>query len=388
MTRTGFVGRDALGAYNLGDDHPLSPTTRSLAVELIRAYGMFDRPDVVEIEPRTATLDEIEKVHAPAYVNAVRQYSADPGLAAAWEAANWGLAMGGDTPPFAGMYDAAAEICGASLTAALAVWNGDVDQVFCPGGGLHHAFANRAAGFCIFNDPAVAIRGLLDAGAERVAYIDVDVHHGDGTQWIFYDDPHVLTCSVHESGRFLFPGTGGLGERGVGAGEGYSVNVPLPALAGEGPYLRAVNEVIAPAVRRFQPDIVVTQNGVDPHHADPLAHLQITMGTFPLLWRSLHDLAFDVCGGKWVALGGGGYNVDVLPRAWTLLFAEMVGADLSDELDPAWLAEAARRTGAAFTSRLRDDPGSDVPAEHRQRADVEGDQVIEQAMQINGLITR
>ena len=384
MSRTGFVGRDALGAYDLGDDHPLSPTTRSLAVELIRAYGLLDRADVIDIDPIRATDAEIEKVHAPAYVTAVRQYSADPALAAAWEATNWGLGAGGDTPAFRGMHEAAAEICGASVTAALAVWNGTVDQVFCPGGGLHHAFANRAAGFCIYNDPAVAIRALLDAGAQRIAYVDVDVHHGDGTQWIFYDDPRVLTCSVHESGRFLFPGTGGLGERGTEAGEGAALNIPLPAFAGSAPYLRAVDEVIAPAVRAFRPDVLVTQNGVDPHHADPLAHLQVTMDAFPRLWRSLHDLAFDAAGGKWVALGGGGYNVDVLPRAWSMLFAEMVGAELADEISGEWLAMAAARTGRDFTTHLREDPGSEVPLEHRERADLEAEQVVDQAKGLVG----
>ena len=379
LTRTGFVGKDALGAYNLGDEHPLSPTTRALAVDLIRAYGLLDRDDVIEIAPDVASDEDIEKVHAPAYVAAVRGYSDEPMLAATWEANNWGLGAGGDTPAFAGMHQAAAELCGASMTAALAVWNGDVDQVFSPGGGLHHAFANRAAGFCIYNDPAVAIRAMLDAGAERVAYVDVDVHHGDGTQWIFYDDPRVLTCSVHESGKYLFPGTGGLSETGAGAGEGYSINIPLPALAGEVPYLRAVDEVIAPAVRAFRPDVVVTQNGVDPHHADPLAHLQITMDTFPKLWRSLHDLAFDAAGGKWVALGGGGYNVDVLPRAWALLFAEMVGAGLPDELPAVWLAAAEERLGRALTPGLRDDPGPELPAEHRERADVEGNRIVDEA---------
>lgn len=379
MTRTGFVGRDGLGAYDLGDDHPLSPTTRGLAVDLIRAYGMLDRPDVVEIEHVPATDAQIEAVHAPAYVAAVKRYSAEPDLAAAWEASNWGLAAGGDTPAFRGMHEAAAGICGASITAALAVWNGDVEQVFCPGGGLHHAFANRAAGFCTYNDPAVAIRALLDAGAERVAYVDVDVHHGDGTQWIFYDDPRVLTCSVHESGKFLFPGTGGLGERGSANGEGFSINIPLPALAGEAPYLRAVDEVIAPAVRAFRPDVVVTQNGVDPHHADPLAHLQVTMDAFPRLWRSLHDLAFDAAGGKWVALGGGGYNVDVLPRAWAMLFAEMVGQDLANDLPGDWLTRAKERLGRDLTPGLRDDPGPQLPPEHRAPADAEGERVVVEA---------
>jgi acetoin utilization protein AcuC len=244
--------------------------------------------------------------------------------------------------------------------------------------------ANRASGMCIYNDAAVAIRALLDRGAERIAYIDVDAHHGNGVQWIFYEDPRVLTCSVHESGRFLFPGTGGLGERGTGAGEGASLNIPLPALAGSAPYLPAVDEVIAPAVRSFKPVVMVTQNGVDPPHADPLAHLQVTMDAFPRLWRSLHDLAFDAAGGRWVALGGGGYNVDVLPRAWALLFAEMVGVDLADEIPAEWLAAAVSRTGRDLTPRLRQDPGPEVPVEHRDRADLEAEQVVDQAKGLVG----
>ena len=379
MTRTGFVASHTLQAYDLGPEHPLSPMRRALAADLIRAYGLLDRPDVVILEPRPATDEEIERVHAPAYVRAVKRYGAHPELAVEWEAAQWGLAAGGDTPAFAGMHEAAAALCGASIVAAQSVWEGRVDQVFSAGGGLHHAFANRAAGFCVYNDCAVAIRALLDAGAERVAYVDVDVHHGDGTQWIFYEEPRVLTCSVHESGQFLFPGTGGIAERGSGAGAGSAVNVPLPALSGDGPYLRAVEEVIAPAVRAFRPDVLVTQNGCDPHHADPLAHLQVTMGAFPRLYRALHDLAFDAAGGRWVALGGGGYTFDVLPRAWALLFAEMVGAELPDEIPAGWLAEAESRAGAALTPRLRGDTEPEVGEEERARADAAAERVVDQA---------
>lgn len=379
MTMTAFVDRAGLEAYDLGDDHPLSPANRELAAELIRAYGLLDRPDVELLRARPATDEEIQRVHAPAYVRAVRQYGADPDLAATWEAANWGLARGGDTPAFRGMHEAAAAVCGASITAAMAVWDGRADQVFSVAGGLHHAFANRAGGFCVYNDAAVAIAALLDAGAERVAYVDVDVHHGDGTQFIFYEDPRVLTCSVHESGRYLFPGTGGLAERGSGAGSGTSINVPLPAHSGTAPYLRAVEDVIAPAVRRFRPDVVVTQNGVDPHHADPLAHLQVTMDAFPRLYRTMHDLARDAAAGRWVALGGGGYNVDVLPRAWTMLFAEMVGATLDDEIPEEWLVMARTRLGRDLTSRLSADPEPEVPVEERMRADAEAHRIVDQA---------
>jgi acetoin utilization protein AcuC len=377
--RTAFVYGEEMLAYDLGEDHPLSPVRRELAVELIRAYGLLDRPDVRVVAPRPATREEIERVHAPAYVAAVRRLSADPSLSVTWEAAQWGLGAGGDTPAFAGMHEAAAAICGASVTAALEVWEGRADQVFSAGGGLHHAFANRAAGFCVYNDCAVAIRALLDAGAERVAYIDVDVHHGDGTQWIFYEEPRVLTCSVHESGRYLFPGTGWINERGSGAGVGSALNVPLPALSGSRPYLRAVEEVIAPAVRAFRPDVIVTQNGADPHHSDPLAHLQVTLDAFPRLYRALRDLAWDAAGGRWIALGGGGYTFDVVPRAWTMLFATMLDVELPEELPASWLALARERVGQELTPLLHADTTPEAPEDARARADAEADAVVDAA---------
>jgi len=383
MDTTAFVDRQGLAGYDLGSDHPLAPVNRELAIDLIRMYGMLDRPDVTVLAPGTCDEDLIARVHTPAYMAQVRRYSAQPALAHAFEAGMWGLAAGGDTPAFAGMHDAAVAVCGASVTAALEVWEGRATRVFSAAGGLHHAFANKANGFCIYNDAAVAIQALLDAGADRVAYVDVDVHHGDGTQFIFYDDPRVLTCSVHESGRYLFPGTGALDERGVGKGAGTSVNIPLPAYAGDGPYMRAIEDVIVPMVRDFAPDIIVTQDGVDPHHQDPLAHLQVRMATFPHLWRVLHDMADDVTDGRWIALGGGGYNVDVLPRAWALLFAEMTGAALPEDIPREWLALARDRTGRDdLTARLMDDPEPEVDEAERTRADLEGHEVVDEAIRL------
>ena len=381
MASIAFVDRQGLSGYDLGTDHPLAPVNRELAIDLIRAYGLLDRPDVTVLAPEPGDEELIGRVHTAAYMAAVRRYSAQPALAAAFEAGMWGLAHGGDTPAFAGMHEAAVAVCGSSVTAARAVWEGRADRVLSVAGGLHHAFANKAYGFCIYNDPAVAIQWLLENGAERVAYVDVDVHHGDGTQFIFYDDPRVLTCSVHESGRYLFPGTGAIAERGVGAGDGYSVNIPLPAFSGDGPYMRAIEDVIVPAVIDFAPDVIVTQDGVDPHHEDPLAHLQVRMATFPGLWRVLHRLADDAAGGRWIALGGGGYNVDVLPRAWALLFAEMTGVPLPDEVPPDWLALAAERsTHEALTDRLMGDPEPEVGEDERLRADAEGHEVVDEAI--------
>lgn len=366
-------------AYDLGEGHPMDPLRRHLALDLIRAYGLADAPNVTTIEAEPSSDEEISAVHAPDYVEAVKRLGGRPDGADDPNAVIWGLNRIGDTPAFQGMHEATAAVCGASVAAARAVAEGRVRRAFQVGGGLHHAMANRAHGFCIYNDPAVAIRQLLDAGVERVAYVDVDVHHGDGTQWIFYEDPRVLTASVHESGRYLFPGTGGIGERGVGDAVGTSFNIPLPPYAGDRPYLRAVEEVIVPAVMAFRPDVIVTQDGADPHHADPLAHLTVTMGTFPRLYAALHDLADQAAGGRWVALGGGGYNDDVVPRAWTMLFSEIAGIAVPDEVPAEWHEQACERSGRRLTARLLEDTEPEVPAAERARADVEGDRVVDEA---------
>jgi len=379
MARTAFVTVEDAPSYDLGADHPMQPLRRRLAVDLMRAYGLPEHEGVEVVVAAPAPDARIERVHAPAYVAAVRRYSEDPAMAAAWEASQWGLSTGGDTPAFAGMHEAAAAVCGASVAGAMAVWEGRADQAFFAGGGLHHALANRASGFCVYNDPAVAIQALLDAGAERVAYIDIDVHHGDGTQWIFFEDPRVLTCSVHESGRYLFPGTGSMAERGIGAAEGTSVNIPLPPYAGDRPYVRAIEEIIAPAVLDFDPQVIVTQDGADPHHADPLAHLQVTMAAFPRAYRSLHQLAREAADGRWVALGGGGYTYDVVPRAWTLLLAEMLDAELDDEIPESWSRSAEELVGRPLPRRMSEDPEPEVAPEERVRADVEGDRVVDEA---------
>jgi acetoin utilization protein AcuC len=375
---TAFLYGEHLQANNPSDDDE-RPLRRRLAIDLIRAYGLLERPELLIVEPRSATLEEILTVHSEAYVRAVRRYSAEPELAAAPEGAQWGLAPGGDTPARAGMHEAAAAVCGSAITAAMLIWEGRVTQAFCPGCGLHHALANRASGFCVYNDIAIAIRALLDAGAERIAFVDVDAHHGDGVQWLFYEDPRVLTCSVHESGRYLFPGTGGLAERGAGDGAGTAVNVPLPPFSGSGPYLRAIEEVIGPAVRAFRPDVLVTQHGADPHHADPLAHLQVSLGALGAAYRALRDIAFDAADGRWLVLSGGGYNIDLLARSWTMQLATMLDAPLDDALPEAWLAMARDRVGRDLTPRLLEDGEPEMEAERRARADAEAHQVVDQA---------
>jgi acetoin utilization protein AcuC len=349
------------------------------------AYGLRDGPGATRVDPPAARAEDVERVHARAYVRAVQRMSAAPVLAASPEGAQWGLGPGGDTPARAGMHEAALAVCGASLTAAALVWNGTALRAFCPApAGLHHARAAQASGFCVYNDCALAIRWLLDAGAERVAYVDIDAHHGDGVQWLFYEEPRVLTCSVHEDGRYLYPGTGGLAERGAGAGAGTSVNVPLPPFAGDGPYLRAIEEVIAPAVRGFRPDVLVTHQGADPHHADPYSHLQVSLDGLRRSYRLMNELAADAAGGRWIVLAGGGYNIDLLARAWTLQLAEMLGDEPDDAIPAGWLALAQERAGRPFTDRLRADAEPEAGADRRAAADAEGGAVVDQARALLG----
>ena len=381
---TAVVHGPRLQDYNPSDD-ATRPLRRELGIELIDAYGLRDAPGAIRVDPPSASQEDVERIHAPAYVRAVRRLSDAPVHAAAPEAAHWGLAPGGDTPARAGMHEAALAVCGASLTAASLVWEERALRAFCPApAGLHHARAAQASGFCVYNDCALAIRRLLDAGAERVAYVDIDAHHGDGVQWLFYEEPRVLTCSVHESGRFLYPGTGGLAERGAGEAVGTAVNVPLPPFAGDAPYLRAIDEVIAPAVRRFRPDVLITHQGADPHHEDPYSHLQVSLDGLRASYRMMNALAADAAGGRWIVLAGGGYNIDLLARAWTLQLAEMLAAEPEDAIPADWLALASERAGRPFTERLRADPAPDADPARRLAADAEASAVIDQARALLG----
>jgi acetoin utilization protein AcuC len=384
VTLTAVVHGPRLQDYNPSDDAG-RPLRRELGIELMDAYGLRDHPAAARVDPPPARDEDVERVHAAAYVRAVRRLSDAPVLAAAPEAAQWGLQPGGDTPARAGMHEAALAVCGAGLAAADLVWEGRAERAFCPApAGLHHARAAQASGFCIYNDCALAIRRLLDAGAERVAYVDIDAHHGDGVQWLFYEEPRVLTCSVHESGRFLYPGTGGLAERGAGEAVGTAVNVPLPPFAGDAPYLRAIEEVIAPAVRRFGPDVLVTHQGADPHHADPYSHLQVSLDGLRRAYRLMAELAAEAAAGRWIVLAGGGYNIDLLARAWTLQLAEMLGVEPEDAIPPEWLALARERAGHPFTERLRADPPPEADPARRAAADAEAAAVIEGARSLLG----
>ena len=320
--------------YDHGPRHPLRPARVVLTRHLIRDYGLIDGDRSMESAARDASDSELHLVHSPDYVDAVRR--AGHGEQGSW----WEFGFGpGDNPIFPSMHEASARAAGASLVAAEAVLSGRAAHAFNPAGGLHHAMAARASGFCVYDDPALAIAWLLDHGVERVAYVDVDVHHGDGPQAIFYDDARVLTISLHQSGRTLFPGTGFVDELGEGDARGTSVNVPLPPFTGDEQWLTAFSEIVPPLVQEWEPQVLVTQLGCDTHHSDPLANLQLTTRAYRRTAAVLHDLAHRAAGGKWLAVGGGGYQwARVVPRAWTIYYAEMAGLTPADDLPEQWLA--------------------------------------------------
>ena len=344
-----------LVGYDHGPQHPLRPVRVMLTRELIMAFGLVDDARVREIPARVATDEELVLVHTGRYVDAVKRAGA--GERGEW----WQFGFGpGDNPIFPDMHQASARVAGASLAAAEAVVSGGMDHAFNPAGGLHHAMPERASGFCVYDDPAIAIAWMLEKGVERVAYVDVDVHHGDGPQTIFYDDPRVLTISLHESGHYLFPGTGFVDESGQGEAEGTKVNVPLPPYTLDDSWLEAFEKVVPPLVKRFRPDVLVTQLGCDTHHTDPLAHLSLSTRAYRETARALHDLAHEVAEGRWVATGGGGYQwARVVPRAWTIYFAEMAGRDVPDEIPESWLGLASRHADGEVPGRLSEEPPPD-----------------------------
>lgn len=341
---------DVAKHYDFGPSHPLRPERVLLTYDRIREVGLTSLDHVEETGYMPATDDQILAVHDADFVAVVQ--GIDDGGVPASEGLQYGLGTG-DDPIFAGMHTASAAVCGASIRAAELVVSGEVTHAFNAAGGLHHARRREASGFCIYNDPAVAIARILEMEPDwRVMYVDVDVHHGDGVQWIFYDDPRVLTVSLHQSGRYLYPGTGFEDELGGPNALGTSANVPLlPYTSGED-YLWALGALVPSLAESFAPSVLVTQLGADTHWGDPLANLGLTMPAYPPMAKLLHDVAHEHAAGRWVATGGGGYQAEtVVPKVWTMHFAEMVGQPSA--VPDAWLddrpsAEVSRPGRAAI----------------------------------------
>jgi acetoin utilization protein AcuC len=383
MTCTLHIAWDEqLTRYDFGAGHPMAPLRVELTIELARAFGLLSAGGVTVAAPPPATVAELELVHDPGYIEMVSRAGR---WAAAAVGAHAGAAPAGrhdgsarlrraalmfglgteDNPIFPAMHEASALAAGATLAAARAVWSGDADHGASIAGGLHHAMRSSAAGFCVYNDPAIAIAWLLEHGAQRVAYVDIDVHHGDGVQAAFWDDPRVLTISLHQHPATLFPGTGLPAESGGPQAPGSAVNVPLPPGTGSSGWLRALDAVVPPLLRQFRPQILVSQHGCDTHWSDPLAGLEVTIDAQRTAHAAIHALAHETAGGHWLLTGGGGYQlVQVVPRSWALLLAEAAGRPIDPAaLTPARWREYVTRAAAEVAPEVmtEGDPARFVP---------------------------
>jgi len=334
--------------YDFGPAHPLTPRRFGPGISLLEALGPVNR-----LAPEPADDEQLAWVHEPGYVEVVKSFSSDP-----FGPPRAGIGPG-DTPAFPGMHEASAAVAGGSLRAMEAILRRETAHAFQPGGGLHHAMPARAAGFCVYNDPALAIARARRDGL-RVLYIDLDVHHGDGVQAIHWSDPEVMTVSIHETGRALFPGTGFPDELGGAGAEGTKVNLPLDPWTGERGWLPALELVLPALAERFQPEVIVSQHGADAHAFDPLAHLNVTTTAMGRAARLVDELAHRYAGGRWLATGGGGYDVyRVVPRAWAHVWLAASHAPVPEATPESWRerwAHEAERFGQSPMPATFDDP--------------------------------
>jgi acetoin utilization protein AcuC len=329
MKKAAFIYDPQLSTHVLRDDHVMRPSRLQYTFELLDSYGAFDgKAPSLLLSPRKATEEEVLTFHTREYLEAVKLFSR--GEHGPYDPLQFNFSQYGDNPVYPGMYEAALLSTGASLVAAELVLNKEVPVAFNISGGLHHAMPGHASGFCIFNDPVIAINYLLKH-VSRVAYVDIDCHHGDGVQAAFYNTDRVLTISLHESGRWLFPGTGDVTEIGQGRGLGYSVNVPLAPYTTDEMYLWAFREVVLPLLHAYRPDVLVTQLGVDTHFNDPITHLALTSQGFTACVEEFRNLVVP-----WLALGGGGYDMSAVARCWTLAYGVMAGLELPEPVSASY----------------------------------------------------
>jgi acetoin utilization protein AcuC len=354
--RTALIYSEEWRRFDYGPEHPLRMERLGLTWRLMEAYGLTGLPRAKVLTPEPAALEAIARFHTREYLEILRA-----GGTGDWvpHAARYGLGPG-DNPIFPGLWEAAQLVAGGSLLAASLVAEGEADRAFHFAGGLHHALPDRASGFCYVNDAVLAILRLLERGW-RVAYVDIDAHHGDGVQFAFYEDPAVLTISTHERGDRLFPGTGFVSEMGRGEGLGFSVNLPLQPFTDDLVYEPAFEAVVPPLIQAFRPDVIVAQFGIDSHHTDPLTHLSFSVQGFARAVSRIVGLA-----PRLVALGGGGYDLPNVARAWTAAWAAINGVTLPPELPEPSRSELARfglRTGSLW------DAPADLPQDTRRWAE-------------------
>lgn len=334
-----LIFNEKFGRHSYGPHHPLKVERLQLTMDLIGAYDLYNSPDAPWVEAQKAEEEDLLRIHSDEYLEILNKANSGRSPSKAWE---FGLG-GGDNPVFPGLYDWSLMVTGATLECIRQIKDHGCQIAFNIAGGLHHAMRSKASGFCYLNDPAIGIARLIEDGL-RVAYLDIDVHHGDGVEAAFYNTDQVLTISLHQHGYTLFPGTGFPDEIGEGPGRGYAVNVPLAPGTGDDLYLRVFMEVVPPLVCAFDPDILVTQLGADTLAVDPLAALNLTTNGFFKLIQEIKSWNF-----KWVALGGGGYNIMNVARAWTRAWAVMRGIDIPDELPEAFVEKHRTELGQIST---------------------------------------
>ena len=348
--RTTLLYSERLLDYNLGPFHPLRPVRVKLTHDLIQSKGLLDEDEVKITLPRVASEEEILLFHEKEYVRLVQKYS-ERGS---------GLLDAGDTPAFKGCFEATNLVVGASVEACDKIMSGKFSHAFNPSGGLHHAHPERASGFCIFNDPAISVNYLKTKyKIRRLVYMDIDAHHGDGVMYGYYSDPSLLDIDFHENGKYIFPGTGFPDEIGEKEAKGLKLNIPLLPGTGDEAYLKAFHKIVPDIIRRFRPEIILVQCGADGHADDRLAHLRLTTNTYEEVVSEMHNLAHELCEGRFLLFGGGGYTLANVPRVWTVAFATLAGKKLDNEIPERWSREFRELTGEDPPSALHDRPTND-----------------------------
>jgi len=338
MSKPIFIYSDELQKYHFHSNHPFNQKRLLLTLDLLETMNAIKPTQI--ISPRYATEDELLLFHTKEYIEAVKLASKGTKNI---DFQSFGLDTE-DVPIFNNMHQASSYLVGGTLVAAEAVLTNQTKCAVFLGGGLHHGHYNRASGFCVYNDIAVAIKYIQKHYKARVLYIDTDAHHGDGVQWAFYDDNSVCTYSIHETGRYLFPGTGNVAEKGTGEGYGYSFNIPLDAFTEDESFIESFETSIRTVAEYFKPDIIISQNGADAHYLDPLTHLSATMNIYKTIPTIIKEIAEQYCDGKMIVLGGGGYDIyRVVPRAWSILWLVLNDLNLTDEFLPIeWIQKWQR----------------------------------------------
>lgn len=363
--------------YSFSEEHPFNQKRITLTLDLLKKLQAIEEKHIVP--PRIATDEEILLIHDEKFVNAVKKASKE----------ELSLSMGNvygigteDTPIFPNMHEASALLVGGTLTAVDEVMSGRATRALNLGGGLHHGFKGRASGFCVYNDSSVAIKYIQEKYKAKVLYVDTDAHHGDGVQWTFYDDPSVCTLSIHETGRYLFPGTGKVTERGNGKGYGTSFNFPIDAFTEDESFLSIYKTAIEEVTKHFKPDVILTQNGVDAHYFDPLTHLYGTMNIYKEIPKIAREMANQYCEGRWIAVGGGGYDIwRVVPRAWAHLWLEMSGqTQPTGPLPKEWLTRWQKESPVSLIPTWEDPKPLYQPVPRKQEIEEKNAHMLEQAL--------